>query len=259
VVEIHYHLIFGVDDGPECLEESLALAQASIEEGVTHIVATPHASSDFRYKPELNRKRLAMIDEILGGQLELGIGCDFRLSEENLADLRANPTRYTINGKQYLLAEFPDDNIPESFTQVFEELIALGIVPIITHPERNHVILKDPNRLLEWIRLGCLLQVTGASLRGRFGSRAQALAFELIRRNWVHIVASDAHALNTRSPCMERAHEILAKEFGVRAADRLCRHNPRAVFYGESLPYQPKPAGIDGEERQGFLAKVFRK
>jgi protein-tyrosine phosphatase len=259
VVEIHYHLIFGVDDGPECLEESLALAQVSIEEGVTHIVATPHANSEFRYRPEVNRERLAIIEELLGGQLELGIGCDFHLSQENLADLRAHPTRYTVNGKQYLLAEFPDDEIPASFTQVFEELIDMGIVPIITHPERNRVILNDPNRLNDWIRCGCLLQVTGASLRGRFGSRAQALALELIRRNWVHIVASDAHALNTRSPCMGRAHEILSKEFGFRTADRLCRLNPRAVFYGEPLPQQPRPANIDGEERQGFLAKVFGK
>lgn len=259
--DIHYHLIFGVDDGPQTIEDSLALAEASIAEGVTHIVATPHANDTYAYQPEVNRERLEMLRQQLDGRLTLGLGCDFHLSFDNILDLRHNPTRYTVNGKQYLLVEFPDMNIPHSITQAFYEMTAAGIVPILTHPERNPVLMNEPERMVEWILCGCLLQVTGASLRGRFGPKSEAMAYELIKKNWVHIIASDAHSVESRSPSMERAHSALKERFGSETADRLCIENPRAVFFGERLPEQPRPMGLKNEEqpKRGFLSRVFGK
>ncbi|HKF50626.1 MAG TPA: CpsB/CapC family capsule biosynthesis tyrosine phosphatase [Terracidiphilus sp.] len=259
--DIHYHLIFGVDDGPKTIEDSIALAEASIAEGVTHILATPHANDTYPYQPEVNRERLAMLKEHLDGRLTLGLGCDFHLSYDNIIDLRRNPTKYTVNGKQYLLVEFPDLNIPQSITQAFNEMIGAGIVPILTHPERNPVLMRDPERMAEWIQSGCLLQVTAASLRGRFGPKSEAMAFELVKRNWVHIIASDAHSVEGRTPSMERAHSVLVESAGQETADRLCIENPRAVFFGEKLKEQPRPMGLGREQqsKRGLFGRMFGK
>src|SRR5579871_98289 len=122
VFEIHYHLLFGVDDGPKTLDDSLALAEASIQEGVTHIVATPHANHYYAFRPEVNRERFAELEQRLAGRVTLGLGCDFNLSYENIEDLRRGNAKYTINGKQYLLVEFADSAISPIMTDTFYEM-----------------------------------------------------------------------------------------------------------------------------------------
>jgi protein-tyrosine phosphatase len=259
VIDVHYHLIFGVDDGPETIEDSIALAEASIAEGTTHIVATPHANYSYRYDPVVNRERLAEIEDRLDGRVTLGLGCDFHLSFENIMDLRDFPTRYTINGKQYLLVEFPDFNIPQTISQAFDDMLGMGIIPILTHPERNPVLMADPHRMVEWIDAGCLVQVTGSALRGRFGPKSESMALDLVKNNWAHIIASDAHGVESRSPSMERAHTLIVEKFDVETADRLCIHNPRAVFMGEPMPKQPKPTGLHKEQKQGKAGSILSR
>jgi protein-tyrosine phosphatase len=262
VFDVHYHLIFGVDDGPQTIEDSLAMAEASIAEGVTHIVATPHANDTYKFDPVVNRERLAMLQERLEGRITLGLGCDFHLSFDNIHDLYARPTRYTINSKQYLLVEFADFGIPQQITEVFRNMMGMGVIPIITHPERNPVLLQEPERLVDWIREGCLLQVTAASLRGRFGPKSEAMAHDLLRKHWVHLIASDAHSVEGRSPSMGRGHEALVEKYGQETADRLCIRNPGAIFDGERLPEQLRPVGIHGDEghaKKGLLSRVFGK
>lgn len=256
--DIHYHLLFGVDDGPKTLEESLALAEASIAEGVTHIVCTPHSNDKYRFDPAVNRERLSLIEERLGGRLTLGLGCDFHLSYDNIENLYKDKARFTINGKQYLLVEFPDFGIATNMEATFYEMTMSGVVPIITHPERNPTLQKDPSRMTEWIRLGCLVQVTASSLMGRFGQRAQAMSRDLLKKNWVHIIASDAHGVERRSPSMSKAYAVLQSEYGRQTADRLCIENPKAIFFGEPLAEQPEPRGVFEEPaRKGFFSRLF--
>lgn len=258
--DIHYHLLFGVDDGPKDLESSVALAEASIAEGVTHIVCTPHASSQYEFRPEVNRERLAMLNERLAGRVMLGLGCDFHLSFDNIEDAFQNRTKYTINGKRYLLVEFPEMSIVHHISDILCRLVACGMVPIITHPERNPVLQHDPDRMAEWLRAGCLVQVTAASLKGRFGKRAEEMSLELLKKNWVHILASDAHSLTGRPPAMRGAYDQLKSDFGEGTANRLCIDNPRAVFMGEPLRAQPEPEGLFEESkprRRGFLSSMF--
>lgn len=258
MIDVHYHLLYGLDDGPRTIEGSLELAQASIEEGVTHIVATPHANDRYPFRPEENRERLARLQEKVGDKLTLGLGCDFHLSYDNIADLARDPWKYTINGKRYLLVEFPDFGIAPGTSDTFYEMGLQGIVPIITHPERNLTLQQEPERIAEWIRGGCMVQVTGASLSGRFGSKAQKLAIDLVRRNWAHLVASDAHSVERRSPAMKRSYEELDRSFGRETADRLCVSNPRAVFYGEPLPPQPEPKDLfETREKKSFFGRLF--
>lgn len=238
--DIHYHLIFGVDDGPATLEQSLELAEASIADGVTYVVATPHANEHYPHRPELNRERLELLRESLKGQLELGIGCDFHLSYENIEDFFRNPSKYTINGKQYLLVEFPDHGIPPTIGNTFYQMQSAGVTPILTHPERNPILMANPTMIVNWLEVGCLVQITAGSLLGKFGPRCEAFAHKMVKRNWVHIVASDAHYLKGRWPRMGEAFQMLKDQYGDDVADRLCVRNPRSVVQGEPVESQPE-------------------
>jgi protein-tyrosine phosphatase len=258
--DIHYHLVFGVDDGPKNIEASLELAEASIAEGVTHIVATPHASERYPYQLEVNRERLAKIGEHLAGRLTLGLGCDFHLSYENVTEIESDPKKFTINGTNYLLVEFPDFINTTMVNNVFFRLMSMGLVPIITHPERNPSLLETPGPLIKWVHDGCLIQVTAASLTGRFGRRAETLTRLLLRGNYAHFIASDAHNTTSRAPAMQEAFEALRTDFGIEAAERLCIQNPRAAFFGADMPPQPEAKGPlyeRNQPKQGLLRRLF--
>ncbi|MGC2635718.1 MAG: CpsB/CapC family capsule biosynthesis tyrosine phosphatase [Acidobacteriaceae bacterium] len=260
MIDIHHHLLYGIDDGPKDIESAVAQARAAAADGITHIACTPHANEVFEFSPETNRERLAAIRERVGDRLTLGLGCDFHLSHENIEDALENPTKYTINQGQYLLVEFAEFMIPRGIDQIFSEFVLRGMQPIITHPERNPILQRDPNRLIEWMRSGCLVQVTAASLGERFGRRAQAAVWQMLERDWVHFIATDAHDLNGRRPCLSDAYQAVAKRLGRETAERLCVENPLAAFKSEALPPQPPPEGLDEEKpakREGFWARIF--
>lgn len=245
MIDIHHHLLFGLDDGAKDIETSAAMVRMAAEDGITHIVCTPHANAHFRFDPAMNRERLEQLQARLDGNVTLGLGCDFHLSFENIEDARKNPTKYTINGKKYLLVEFADLSIPQQMTQVFYEFLLAGIQPIITHPERNATIQNSPQRLDEWLRTGCLVQVTASSMTGRFGRSAMSFAHRLLDENKIHFLATDAHNLESRPPRMKEAYEFVASRCGAETAERLCVANPRAAFYGEELV--PQPAMLEGK------------
>lgn len=239
MIDIHHHLLFGLDDGARDIETSVAMAAMAAADGITHIVCTPHANSHYCFDPAENRERLAQLRQRVGDKVTLGLGCDFHLSIDNIEDALRNPTRYTINQKQYLLVEFADFSIPTRISEVFYEFLLSGVQPILTHPERNAVILQHPKRLDGWIEQGCLVQVTASSLTGRFGRDSRRFAQRLLDENKVHFLATDAHNLNSRPPRMKEAFDFVAKHHGEDTAQRLCVDNPRTAFFGEEMPAQP--------------------
>lgn len=261
--DIHYHLLYGVDDGPKTLEDSLALAEASIREGVTHIVATPHANGRYAFQPDVIREQLLELDRRLGGRVALGSGCDFHLTFDNIEDALAHPQKYTINGGSYLLIEFAQHGIPAGLDEAMFRLINTGLKLIITHPERSIPLIGNAERLEKWVYSGCLLQVTADSLLGRFGKQAQSISRQFLKRNWVHFVASDAHNLERRPPRMAPAYKFVQDEFGGETAKRLFLLNPRAAFMNEEMPTQPEPESLSGSHRRrseaksGFLSRLF--
>ena len=243
MVDIHHHLLWGLDDGAKDIETSVAMARASAEDGVTHIVCTPHANGTFAYLPEENAAKMAELQARLDAEgipIKLGIGCDFHLSYDNILEVKENPTKFSVNGLGYLMVEIPDYGIPVGLSETFYELQLAGLTPVLTHPERNPTLQSNLSRLAEWMRGGVLVQVTGDSVTGKMGRTAKRVAHELLAKRWVNFLATDAHNVSSRPPRLSEARDLVAKNYGAGYADSLTIINPMAAFKGESFgPDEP--------------------
>jgi len=247
MVDIHHHLLPGLDDGADSMETSVAMARLAAAEGITHVVCTPHANGSFAFDPAVNAAKIRELGARLASEgvaLTLGRGCDFHVSYDNVCSAQADPARYSINGLGYLLVEVPDYGLPPGLTETFYELQLAGLTPILTHPERNPTLQAEPERMLDWLRGGVLVQVTADSITGHKGKPAARMANMLLEKRWVHFLATDAHNTSSRPPRMRAAHDAVAKKFGASYARSLCFSNPLAVFLGQQFDLEEEPRGL---------------
>jgi len=236
VFDIHSHILPEVDDGPKSWEAAEAMCRMAAADGIEHMVATPHSNDRYFYDREYLSNLLQELQRRIGDRPKLSLGCDFHLSFENMQSALQDPTRYRIGNGRYLLVEFSNFSIPAQVDEWFTNMCQAGTTPIITHPERNPILQESPQRVLQWIELGCTVQVTGSIFTGSWGARARQVAEWLLQRKGVHFLATDAHDTERRPPVLSAARRALAKQFGEPIAHALVEANPQAVMNDTPLP-----------------------
>jgi protein-tyrosine phosphatase len=232
-VDIHSHVLYDLDDGAATIEDSLAMLRIAEAAGTVDLVVTPHANARYRFDPMLVETRIATLQPQT--RVRLHPGCDFHLSADNIDDAFAHLTKYTLNRGTYLLVEFHDIQIFRPADDVFRRMLHAGLIPVISHPERNVHLRRGVGDLERWVARGCVLQITAASLVGLFGREAQHSAHDLVARGLAHIVASDAHDVKHRTPDLRAAYRHLCERWTESSVRRLFVDNPRAVLSSEPI------------------------
>ena len=243
MVDIHSHILPEVDDGPKSWDVSVEMCRTAAADGITHMVASPHANERYHYDREYLEGLTSRLQERVGNALKISLGCDFHLSYENIQDALAHPSRYVIAKTRYLLVEFSNYSVPQQTTDSFLKLGDCGMTPIITHPERNPILRESLQRVVEWAEQGCVVQMTGSALTGFWGERARRAAVWLLEHQAVHVLATDAHDLEKRVPILSTSRDAAAEICGREVAHALVEDNPAAIVANQPLPYFPRPVG----------------
>lgn len=256
MIDLHCHLLPGIDDGAPTLEDSLAMAEMAVAEGITHILVTPHHKNG-KYqnvKADIVKYTAELQEELDRREIGLTLfsGQEVRIYGEFLADVKSDEILFIDEGNQYVLIEFPTLAIPLYAESLFFQMQQQGIIPVIVHPERNQEIIADPNVLLPYIEKGALAQVTASSYIGVFGKEISELSSRLIEANLVHIMASDAHNTRGRSFHMQEAFAKLEKEFGSEKVAVF--HQTAKDLINGDLVRTESPMAVHKKKRFGFFS-----
>jgi protein-tyrosine phosphatase len=239
MIDLHCHLLPGVDDGAEDLDESLAMARLAVADGIRSIVVTPHfLNGVYHHSPVELRERFFRLQDFLDGQqvaLSLYPGADIHLAPDLIRNLE-RPELPSINNHRYLLLELPSFALPSALHDTLFQIRTKGFTPIITHPERNGSIQQHPDQLIEMKRFGALAQVTAMSLTGGFGKKVSDCAAVLLEKGLVQVMASDAHSPKGRPPILSAGLKAAADLIGRDAALRLVTVHPERILAGEPWP-----------------------
>lgn len=247
MTDIHSHILPGLDDGSESIDESIDMLFIAADSGVSSIVATPHCNIPGEYEnyasPELDEAFFRLNSEArrAGVPIKLLLGMEVFATHDLPELLKAGRVR-TLNDTKYFLTEFSFGEDPYFCQEVLRRCTSLGFTPVVAHPERYVFIQDDPQTAFEWCVSGCALQINKGSLLGRFGHRAQVTAELLIDHGLAACVASDAHGSVSRTPHMAEIREYLIENLGEEYARLLLRENPSRMLSGkELLGYEPIP------------------
>jgi len=236
LIDLHSHVLFGLDDGAADLEESVSICRAAAADGITVLAATPHVRHDYPTTPEQMEARLAEVRAAAGDVVRLVPGGEIDLDE--LSRPRAELARFALGGNpRYLLVETPYLGWPLNLGEQLFRLRAGGVTPVLAHPERNADVQQRPELLEPIVAGGTLVQLTAASVDGRLGRTARGCAERLVERGLAHLIASDAHAPSVRAIGMASAADALG---GGELARWLTYDVPRAIVEDEQLPPRPR-------------------
>ncbi|MDO6512871.1 tyrosine-protein phosphatase [Neptuniibacter sp. 2_MG-2023] len=236
MIDLHCHLLPGIDDGASSMEEALSLARIAADDGITHIVLTPHVHPG-RYnnnvqsiKPIFEQFQTALVENDIN--LSVKAAGEVRLSAEVLAMFANNqlPFLGVWEDKKVMLLELPHSHVPPGSEKLVKWLLDRGVLPMIAHPERNKGIMSDVTKLTPFIELGCLFQLTAMSVSGGFGVEAKRLSDQMLMNGWVTIIASDGHNSDHRPPVLSKAVSAAAELIGDVEARRLVWGNPARII-----------------------------
>ena len=253
MIDLHSHILPGLDDGARSLDESLDIARAAVADGITAIAGTPHVRDDYPTAAAAMEERVAELQaELERADVPLEVRPGGEIAIEWLGELDVDELRrFGLGGNpRYLLVETPYHGWPLALAGHLASLQTEGITPVLAHPERNAEVQADLQRIVPLVRSGALIQVTAASIDGRVGRRAQACGLELIEYGLAQLIASDAHHASVRAVGMAAAAKVLRNE---PLAAWLTRDVPAAIVANEPIPERPA-----GGPRRRWLRKLLR-
>lgn len=239
MIDIHTHILPGLDDGAESLGEAVAMARMAAADGVEALFATPHVipgayENGAEHILNIARDLQAALEEN-GVPVRVLPGAEYYIGHDLPEMCAGGKALYLNNGKKYLLVEFPAMQVPPYTEQVFYELRLQGITPVIAHPERNSEFAGSPALLYNLVSKGALIQLTSGSVTGLFGRSVSQTAREFLSRGWAHFIASDAHSSRGRAPVLGGALKAASSVIGEAAAKKLVYENPLRVIGGEDI------------------------
>lgn len=257
-VDIHCHLLPAIDDGSPDWETTLAMAQMAVAEGTKTIIVTPHQLGNFAHnRGDDIRARTVQLQEVLDQHdvaLQVMPGGDVRIEAGMLEGLANGEVMSLGDLRKHVLLELPHE-LYFPLEGVLTSLLRLGMTGILSHPERNRGLLREPELLLNLVEGGCLMQVTAGSLMGTFGQKSQDLSHWMLKNGLVHFISTDAHGIKSRRPLMRRAFDRVAELTDEATAVDLCCHHPALVARGEQVPAGRRAVVHRGGWRNLFSTK----
>lgn len=242
MIDLHCHILPGIDDGAQTIESSVEMAKQAISQGINTIVATPHHQNGkyINEKADIEQYVQKLNEEFQQRNLTLTIlpGQESRIFGEMVEEYHDNKLLTLNNSHKYVFVEFPSSQVPRYTEKLLFNLQSEGLIPIIVHPERNSRLIEDPDLLYNLVNKGALTQVTASSLTGHFGKKIQKFSHQLIESNLTHIIASDAHNTSHRSFRMDMAFEIVEKEYGMDMV-YLFNDNAHSIIKGQTCFIEP--------------------
>lgn len=256
MIDLHCHILPGLDDGARNLQEAVEMARMAAEDGIQKIIATPHlfrGAVNFGGLSLIQEKREEFCQALQRNEIHLEIfaGAEVHISHNLIDEIRKNRENLVLNKSSYLIVEFPSDHVFSGVKNLFFDLMSEGITPIIAHPERNSVFIRNPERLYELIQMGGLSQANSGSLLGVYGTKTSEMAGRFLKWGLIHFIASDGHNTQSIVPRLSEAIKKAALIVGEKNARRLTQDNPQAVLDDKELPYLPSL--IDPKEKERAL------
>ncbi|MFE4142778.1 tyrosine-protein phosphatase [Peribacillus sp. YIM B13472] len=253
MIDIHCHILPGVDDGSADMEESFNMAKKAVEAGITHLFATPHHLNEkyVNVKSDI-MDRVVRLNESYQQEnipLTLHPGQEVRIHRDIFTSLEKEEILTLDDNGTYMLLELPSGRVPTYTQEVIYELLLKGITPIIVHPERNKELIANHNLLFELVQEGALTQLTSGSIIGLFGKNVKSFSKKIIEHNLAHFVATDAHNIGSRGFTLQQAYETITKTYGIQRtfyfkenAEQLLKDQSPAVE--KPMPFKKKILGI---------------
>ena len=254
MIDIHCHILPGLDDGAQNLNDSLDMARAAVSNGIHKVVATPHhKTSRFDNPKSTIFEKVSELNEILQKQmipLEVLLGQEVRVFGD-FVEAYKNEQILTVNLQNYVLIEFPSNHVPSYSEHLFYDIQMNGLTPIIVHPERNSQIVEQPDKLFNLIEKGALSQITASSITGDLGKKIQKFSFQLIDANLTHFIATDAHNITSRPFNLAEAYDVVEKEYGIDFVDMFMSNAEQMV--GGKMIFREDPQRIKRKKILGLI------
>jgi protein-tyrosine phosphatase len=231
MIDIHCHMLYGVDDGPEQMEESIAMLQEAAAQGITDVILTPHYRRGmFKFDKERTiAHRDALQDRATEVGIRLHLGTEVHINRDVIEYLQEGKCLSLANS-EYVLAEYEYTSEYSYILQMTQELLRYGYIPVIAHVERYGCLVKEPERLEELRKIGALTQINAAAVIGKDGFAAKQYCKRILKNGWVDIIASDSHGMHKRTCYMAQCYDYINRKYGEKLANRLMIKNPRKII-----------------------------